>query len=1535
MTDKRTRDTEAASNEASRVAIEEHGVPASVVADQTGKTVEEIGEFTDLSKASTATPEEFDAANRADRGVVVNEGLRTDEIVPWETDGIFQVTDNSAPPKSTASVSVDAVMLTAIKKGMGETGDVFKGSFASLQGNFGDEVMLANLRKISLAQTTQVNNTISQINSDLPVGMANQPTIAPTAELYKGFLGLEEAFQDMYYKQGQTPDQLEKMALESQGYYASLLQKSSEKRGVLGTITDGFGLLVDPILYSFDVAELADLAGPNAEGSNPLDVVANMVGGFQAAHPATQIEVAPQLIEKIVAASGDNQFKAAAMVSLLFDPDYRATIGVDLALDAIPVIGVLKGAFKFANNVKKMHTIRAKLLQSGSPAEAVAQSDKHVPQVKTAMDADAMEWENTIIGAGMADDGLAEIYAKTAMQERIKSNIQAPMRAAQADDSLIKLNALTTDEKSAFMQAKIDELNKATSDTMAIRKAQVIQSNEAGFKIFYEVDRLDGADSIPSVMTLNWTKDAAGTFVGINEDLSKSLSAVYGHKLLSPEVILRTLDDSIVSDVTFGGMQSSVARNSLTKIWKETEKSLLNIPTMTLKNGKPVFARGDARKSVDELLIAGDEAGAVWKYEDLRSGNVQTLTGKRPYSPEEIEAYYAKRAYLDEAHGLQNKQVRDKLNFIGMKNIKWVDEAGKEVSDLGKPVKTLSGIAGDVKIFDTTTGQIGTLASIKARGFGVSETLVKFMKPRNIDGVMTEYGYLRLSDDFGSIGDLPKNVLNKQTGYVPRISKPGYFYVKNVDGGETLARFKFRENAQAWADKAAFRMNKERVHGEGKPPVTLRAIRDRDFSSIDAVVEDANTFGGLFTGARSTDGIFAGDDLLGEVTRLSAGQSVNRMIENIAFQMPMNEYRLAMIQRWKNSAKQLLRQDGVKADAPIMRDIDSDSEWTKVDFADLLDPATRNVLNSHKEYMIDSLKVAHKDERSFSRLLMDIADRPLMNSTVASKLGLRDKLISVASVDPAQALKGATFDAYLGWFNPRQLFVQTQNAALAMSMHPIHGIKAVPESLIQRAFLFTPTTEPSLMKAAAKGIYKDQKTIDDMVESVEQFKKSGLRDGVMRTGDYASNLGGFSNGALDSFRSFSAKGRVFFEEGESMARLISWNVARKTWKAANPGKAIDDTALRAIADDTLRMNMNMQRENAAWWQKNAFTSIPTQFLQVQAKLVENMVGSMSGSGKWTKTEAASVLAGQIVLYGTGGTILAEGLAAAGKEGYAGNGLAFAGEMPKLNQFIDRGVTGLFLNSLGFENNFSESGSIVAGLDDNIVWDVATNFSDLMQGNTNSIEFKAPSLGVVQRGADAISSTYQALADILIAPSMETVGDSVLTSISSFAAISSTWSNARKGLWLHRFGEIQSKDGTLIANAANTEGLSLQTIIARASGFTTDIEDAYYKGQLWEMDRKETEKDTTDAIKSSWHAFRQDSNLGKFQGRMALIMSEYEGRPDKARQLMTRALKSLGNPKSKVDKQIKRFITDWLKNGGKLKAASFQAPLITLPEQAGE
>jgi len=1457
--------------------------------------------------------------------------------MPTATDYLTSALDNTPPGTSDSYVSARSMDVTALEAGQGSDAspdDLYKQTFDSLSGNFVDSVVDAHLQSFSNKVSASMEQFIQELGEDDSQLITQEDLQTPATDLYVGTMGMQQALADIYYKESLASK--DKRSLETQGYYASLLERQAEDRNVWDKISDGVGLIFDPVLYSFDLGDLAAL-DPTAKGSTDIEKVVSIVGGFQALDPDVQASVAPTLIERIWEASGNNEFKAAAMNALLFDPDYRTTIGVDVALDSSVVLAPLVSGFALIKQVKKMHTMTSKLKGMGSTQDAVKVVTDRVSQHKKAMDADAMDWENHLVGADLADDGLAVEYSKIA--DRIKEDIVEPMRQLNRDDAVIKLDALTPDEKNLYIQSKLDALNEANDKV--VRNAQLVSRDDNGFKISYQVDLSDGKGDVIRTMDLKWTKDAAGYLNGIDNDLSKSLSAAYGHKLLSPETVLRTLDNAIVSDATFGGMQASVVRNSLTKLWKETEKSLMNIPVISFKGGKLTLARGDARKAVDELLISGDEAGEVWTMDDLLNGNVQTMSGMRKYTPEEAQAYFAKRAFLDEAHSFQNKLVRDKLDFLGMKHVKWVDSKGQEVSDIGKVVKDTRGIPEDAAILRTDSDDLTNIANVRASiaaedaSLDPTQTVVRFLKPKEIDGKRVQYGLVNISEDTGRISNLPKNVLNRVKGYVPRISKPGYVYVKNAKTGETLARFKNMDNATAWAAKTADRMNAERVAGEGVEQINLVPFRDRDFSAIDAVVEDANTYGGLFTGSRSKDGIFAGDDLIGETTRLSAGQSINRMVDNISFQMPMNEYRLAMMQRWKNTAKRLLANDGIPADSPVMRAIDSDSEWHKADLSNIKDLATKNLLETHREYLIDALKVAHKDERTFSNMLMRIADRPFANNKFADKIGLRDKIISVASNDPIQALKGATFDAYLGWFNPRQLYVQAQNAALALSMHPVKGLKAIPEALVQRAFLFTPTIEKSIFKQAAKGLFKDDQHLQDMIESVEQFKRSGLRDGVMRTGDYASNLGGFSNGAIDSYRKWAGAGRVFFEEGESMARMISWNIARRNWKEANPGKAIDDDAIKAISKDTLRMNMNMQRENAAWWQKNAFTAIPTQFLQVQAKLAENIFGSFTGKGAWSKKEAAGVLAGQVFLYGMGGFAVSEGLSNAAKEGWSGSGMQFAIDNPTLNQMVDRGVTGVLLNTLGIENNFSDSGSILAGMDDNVVFDVVTNFIDMLEGNANSIEFKAPSMGVLQRGTDALGSVYQAIVDVSVAPTLETLGDSVLNSISEFAAISSTWSNARKAWWLHRLGEIRSKNGTLIAAAEQTDGLNLQTILAKAMGFTTDLEDAYYRGNAWKMDRSQMTKDTSKAINQMYDTYRKDGNLEKMQGTFALIMSEYENRPDLARSIINRTLKNIANPKSSIEKLNKSFLTDLIKSGGQMTPRSFQQPLFEKPVEAEE
>ena len=875
---------------------------------------------------------------------------------------------------------------------------------------------------------------------------------------------------------------------------------------------------------------------------------------------------------------------------------------------------------------------------------------------------------------------------------------------------------------------------------------------------------------------------------------------------------------------------------------------------------------------------------------------------------------------------MQNHIVKRKLEFQGYKEARWVNPSnGIEEVQIAKPFKDGRGFTVDGTEDIIAPGLRGQQISVTKRGaINVQEavqngyTPVQFLNPIKIDGKKIRYGLIPTSAGKQAVRDLPETVLNKTTGYVPRISKPGYYYVKDVASGSTttVGRFKTKQDADA------FITQKNIEQASGNVPQdqvsNLQAFRDRDMNAVAAVTEDANAYGGLYTGARNKQGIFEGDELANEMTRLSAGQSVQRMVEGISTQMPLNEYRMAVADRWKNSAKQALINSGVEADAPIMRELIDPQAWKTMNLNAVTDNGTREALIAHRTYMIDSLRIPLNQENSWARHMMNIADL-MPNSKV------RDLTVNLASSNPLQSLKGATFDAYLGWFNPRQLYIQSQNASLAMSMYPRQALGALSDSMIQRTMLYTPTVDKALLKQAAKGMKVDG--IDDLALSLEQFKRSGLRDGVMRTGDYGANLGGFSQGSLEGFRKIAGAGRVFFEEGESMARLIAWNIARRNWKLANPTKAMDDVAIREISDDTLRMNMNMQRENAAWWQKNPITSVPTQFLQVQAKLVENLVGGALGNGKWTRKEAGMALMGQVLLYGTVGVPLVEGAASMIKEGISGDPVTFNNENPTWASSLDRGMMGTFMNSLGFENNFSEPASIIAGLDDNIIYDGIVALGGLASGESRDISITAPSVGVAQRGVDAMAKTYQAIRDIAVAPTMATVGDSALKVIDSAAAITSTWSNARKQIFLHKNGGLLDKRGDIMISLENLEGTSFQSKLAAAMGIPLYKQGAYYEQKMWNYDRKKAEQDTMKALKQTYNEYRLDGNLEKFEANKALFLSEYEKQPMKRQDILNRMIKTVGERRSKLDKDLYSFMSDYVKSSGEISTKTFQSNLI--------
>lgn len=1344
--------------------------------------------------------------------------------------------------------------------------------------------------------------------NNLPLYADTIQSLDTVAEAYSGLEGRQRVLADTY--SSESPISRFKRELEVQGLASSIIKEYSESRGVLDKIWDGVGLAFDPMSFTLDAESLVTAIDPNAKGEGGVEKFINTVAGYQSLDPELKREILPQLLDAAIEAYDNNEFKVAAFTALLHDPEFFSETYLTGGLEAAELGGTLApltAPFKMAKSIQKLLSFRQMGKAAGNRKEAV-ESTAHVMetrQVDNAMDADATDWEGTIMGTNQTD-GLSGTYQR--MVDEIKAEVVQPLSEIRAEDAIVKVDAISPQQKELVMNNALDKLKGDHKGT--IESATISKKDSRGFTMQYQITGKEGVQT----QEMLWTVDDAGSLIAENQTFQKSLKDVIPNQLLSADAMLRSLDDSIVSDITFGGMQSAVLRRQMADTWKVTDKGL---------NSK-------SRQAVDELLIAGDEAvdelgnqGVVFKPGDLLAGNVQTASGKRKYSMEEVKAYYAKRAFFDEAHALQNHIVKRKLEFLGFKEARWTNPVtNMEEVQVARPMPNFQGFTTDAEELIVAPGLKGSGSTVIRRGdldiASANEqglVPVRLLNPIKVDGKNVNWGVLPVGGkgEKAMIADLPPQVLNKIPGYVPRISKPGYYYVKDINNGNrTVGRFKTKEEAQAWRD--AQHNTQATANTPADELVNLHVLADRDFDALGAITEDADVYGGLYTGSRNRQGIFEGDLLANEMTRLSTGQSVQRMVDAIANVMPMNEYRLAVIEKWKNGVKQALKKFNVPSDKAIWRALDDPQEWKDVPLNIIEDNKLREGLENYREYMIDSLSIPHNSENSWNKYMMKIADM-LPNSKV------RDLTVSLAHKNPINALKGATFDAYLGWFNPRQLYVQAQNAALAASMYPTKAPGAFGMAMAQRGFLFMNKVDKDLVTKATKGLIQPGE-VDDALESLAQFKRSGLRDGVMRTGDYDANLGGFSNGAMEGYRKLASNGRIFFEEGESFARLISWNIARKNWIEANPGKAIDDIAIRSIADDTLRMNMNMQRENAAWWQKNALTAIPTQFLQVQAKFIENVAGSIFGNGRWTPKEAGMALVGQMILYGTAGVPLAKEISGWAKEEASGSELAFNVDNPGWAKAIDQGLWGTFFSVLGFDNNFSDPGSIIAGLDDNIVWDLIGGFADIARGESTEISFSAPSAGVVGRGGSAIITTIDAVRDITTAPTIETAGDSVLKSIDAFASITSTWSNARKIAYLHKLGGIPDKKGNITVSLENLEDTSLQSLVARAMGITLDIENAYYEARAFRADQKKQQADTRKALKQAYLEFSKDGNLEKFKGNSSLILSEYEDQPVVRQEIINTMLENIRDKRSSVDRELEQFLKDYVRSGGKLEMKAY-------------
>ena len=1067
--------------------------------------------------------------------------------------------------------------------------------------------------------------------------------------------------------------------------------------------------------------------------------------------------------------------------------------------------------------------------------------------------------------------GLSEQYA-----EGLSALYRTQLDATVKDIESIAPEAIRNAGRKAAQQRAIDKITKAADEAgEEVRVADIVEMDDkGGFTLIYHRGGVDNS------LEYRYTVNDAGEFDGVAE-LSESQARAFSN-IFSPETLFKDLDSFLVNDLTFAGDQAARIGNILKRMYDDTRRGLSKAENAEL----------------DVLLKAGDEQGKVFAIDDLEAGLVETVTGKKKYNAKVIDSYYKSRVFYDELHSTREHFIRQQLEFLGYKDFTYVNAKGEAVQFIGKPRENFRGldIEGDPFIWLPGEVQKGSTAYRKMSSVRRSMKawqdegykIVDLMEPQEFkDGGKVRFALV--ADDLGvKERALPRRVLNYKPGYIPRIYRPGYYFVKDVTRPErpsTMFAAETREIAERLAQEAM----------ETDNSVKLAVKSDREFTDLEKLVIDSDAYGGLYTGARKQVDIMV-RGLDGQATRperASVADATERYLQNIAAIMPMNQYRIATMKRFTNSVNKLAKDDNRQGMNPT-------------DFFGPMDlaPTQLKIMEQARDYLTAQLRIPTNEERGF-RLTMQKAADSLYGGMpgVPKKIsdGVRKALLNTLDTDPIQTLKGYTFNLNLGWFNVRQLLVQVQNAGNAMAISPKHAPAALADALPMRMAVLSP--DENVWKAAARFSTTNEK---DFIETVRQFRQSGLADSIIRQGDYDANVLTIGGQTMELARKAARAGRVFFNEGEIMARLLSFNIARR--------RLGPNATTREIFDEHLRLSTNMQSANAASWQKN-WLGLPTQYMQVFAKFYERVAPEMlMGKSKWTGQEKLRVLGFQVGMYGTLGIPIAEEAYAYLAEINGKTPKQMQEQMPWVQEMFEEGLVGTVAHAFGFENNFSKDFSLLSGVGEKVdgMVDVVSGIASTGTADVDAARLLlGPSLTSITRTWDAGVGMAHAAIALTYNPTLDQLGTEAINVLDNIASLTSTWSAARKAIFLHDIG-IVSKRGATLIDADQFEDISLATLAARAMNFETDIETAYWRLKDVNRERRNLRQAELSDLKNAYLQAMRTGDMDMFYAMQAWILA---GKTDSERRKIMDSVIKGATGDSDFDTQAREYMNNFIINGG--------------------
>jgi len=884
---------------------------------------------------------------------------------------------------------------------------------------------------------------------------------------------------------------------------------------------------------------------------------------------------------------------------------------------------------------------------------------------------------------------------------------------------------------------------------------------------------------------------------------------------------------------------------------------------------------------IDEVLLEGDRASREYTTLELKAG----VNGV-PLNEKQVEVYFNVRNLYDNLDVIRNAGERRAKVAKGHKAATISGEAAevKPYMNVTEAQSSLN-ISGTQKVYIDDIGKEVSVSKLDLKDlYNKGYVMVKADSAVKVKGSPDSFRTIFVKGT--EVGELPRRVIPHKKGYVPSISRNANWFLKEygnsvVDGVATRTLIKTHRRFDNKAE--ALEVLEEFKASGGKKDFEVLEDREAE-QAIKMGTGFSNSGGGLYKGKRAQEEIGFGRDNV-PTERYGAFESLSMNLQSLGTFMSRNQWRIGQEQKWINTAKKL----GVEVDRFDPRLVPENTE-------------AGSYLRAMGEHIQQWSGFPSKDELIFQEKI-----RGALEWSLGSGLNRSNPLVRGLKViedkDPVAAARTATFHTLLGFYNPVQYWIQAQGFSTSLAMatkltDPLGGLRAVKNQMALG--LVEDVTDPTVFKAIEQGggfAKGELKEIKDL------WLKTGYREGILTTADHAGKIHAHGVG-MQSMRLIADAGLTFYKRGEMINRRTAFVTALQEFKHLNKGVKVGDKQLLGIMERANDLTLMLSKANRAGHQ-TGLASIPTQFMQVQNKMIESMLGlndSFTGAERW------KLLFVNLGLYGTVGVPMG-GLAVRWYMQASGKSQEDIDNMsPEQIKAINEGLWGyMALAGLGADVDMSKRGAILSGVE-NLT-------TELMFGDST---FGEAMLGAFGQVPTRFFNAYTRLKPLMLHSITEAelpTGSELAVTLQELTSILSSMNSAQKAIFMHNRDQILDKRNNVIAE----KDFNLATEILVGMGFQPSSVARTYEMDAMVKNAREHRSAVTSSIVMVMNSMSREIDgvigtekeaevIDKYVKMQAYLLSNLK--TDRDRDLVIKAVKGKLTSDSKETKAVRAMLQEF-------------------------